>query len=191
MSRTTEDARRSLSHYLSLGFPDYEHYLGRYDLTIGRPAIVIRRIGATLKSGPWHTLDIVQPFSIHMFPLGVEDAEQSESHATQEEQKLRDIFERGVHLGPDSWIGHNDRIPLWDWDSVALDQELPADHEPEGMMRVLDSNTQPFQDEDEPMFWRITATLRVSWRRHGRKADPEAMIPLVTMPPRLEGRGIK
>lgn len=177
--RELEDARRSLSTYLSKEFTEYDHYLHREDGAFERPAVVVKKVGDLLSpdTGGWAMIDLTQPFAVYVYPLPAADVEQAETNKVQVEQRLWSVFKRGIRLeASGERLGAWNRVPLWDFADLTLNQALPMDREVDGYMRATSVTISSSQEEQDNRLWTIVLNVRLSWRQTGPERDPGPLI---------------
>lgn len=169
--RTGWDALRSLRKYVAVCLgAEWEVRLAYEEGSFRRPFARVTAAGAAQLSGAAHTTDTLQPFSIVCHP-----AEQATIDASvREAERVRDLlivaFRRGVSFTEGLPLrtvrGAPGRVPLWDYDAVALDatstKRAHCDY-----MRIAAFSAEVLVDADDPMVRAVTADVRLGWRREG------------------------
>lgn len=151
-----------------------------------RPAGVVE-IGQTrLRSGrvsiPQGSVVRFAPVTVTLYPALAEPRSAGRA-ARQLASRLSDLIGVGAEWY-DAVTGRPlagpDRIPLYDYDDVALDgteEERSGPALPHDWLWAEDYGAEPVQDPIDPRRWSVVMDLRVSWEQPGR-VTPEA--PLAT-----------
>jgi len=159
--RTSLDAIRSLKRYVAIALgDDYEVRLLTEQGTFKRPAAQVMDTTANDLTGPRHTIDNLQSFSVHVFPEPGESVQESLGLAAVVENTMTDAFRIGLAGG------HACRIPLFDYEDVAWDEGTDARSYPD-YLRVRDCSVQRVQNPTEELLFTVTCDLRLAWRRVG------------------------
>lgn len=156
--RTTQDALRSLARYMSEAFPDFSVGFFNEEGTFARPAVAVRTTGPTLSSGSRHTVDLIQPTAIYVYPAEEESVEATFAKVMAIEDTLWRTFHVGVSAGRPM------RIPLYDYEGVPLEEGSMLRRYPD-YLRVVDLSIDRAQAPEDEMKWTVIAEARLTWRR--------------------------
>lgn len=162
--RTTNDALRSLARYMSRAFgDDYEVSVFNEQGTFTRPGISVRTAGPALSSGSRHTIDLIQPVAVYVYPVEGESVEETFAGVMEAEEILWQAFNVGIEEGR-PW-----RVPLYDYDGVKISEESILRRYPD-YLRIVDLSIDRAQSPEDELKWTVTGNLRLTWRRAGRLA---------------------
>lgn len=173
--RTVTDAVRSLKKYVAdkLG-PEWEVRLWDEEGEFAYPFARILPTGGALYSGPVLWQDVVQPVAIHAYASPSQTTAESVLAASEVEDELYSAFFN---------VRTPARVPLWDYDGVAL-TEIASVRQPQDHLRVVDFSTEQMTSpEDDRLRW-VVATMRLGWGRPAKVTPPEKIVQEV----RLEER---
>lgn len=160
--RTPWDARRSLHRYIALALgPSWEVALAADRGEFAYPFARVQAVGDVTRSGPALYADLSQPMSVQCYPEPKATAVASEQQAAEVLGTLERAFSHGVDLGRPL------RIPLYDFDGVALEDTSYARH-PSDYLRVLDFSGRTLPDPEEARNVAVVADVRLGWRATGR-----------------------
>lgn len=160
--RSPWDARRSLQRYVAeaLG-PEWEVSLaadrGEFDYPFAR----VQPAGDATRSGPALYAELSQPMSIQCYPEPQSTAVASEQLAAE----VLDALERAFSVGVGK--GRPLRVPLYDYDGVAIEQQSYTRDERD-FLQVTDFSARSLPDPEEARNVAVVADIRVRWRRAGR-----------------------
>jgi len=161
--RTSIDVMRSLKRYVALALGEaWEVRLLVEEGTFGRPAAQIMEATGQTLTGPFHSVDAIQTFMVHAFPVERETVMESLLGAAEVEETLLRAFRMG---GVDE--GHAARLPLYDYDDVASHQGSSA-RTPKDYARILDLEISRTQSPEDELLFTVTAEVRLGWRRDGQ-----------------------
>lgn len=156
--RTSRDALLSLSRYMSRAFPDYEIGFFSEQGTFARPGVSVRLVGPQLGSGSRHTVDLIQPAAVYVYPPEGESVEQTFDSVMLAEETLWQAFHVGIQEGKPM------RVPLFDYEGMGVDEESTRRRYPD-YLRIVDLSIDRAQSPEDEKKWTVTAELRLSWRR--------------------------
>jgi hypothetical protein len=179
--RTPFDALRSLSLYLSdyvlpTEAEDWEVRLALDEQTFKRPFCRVGFAGPSQNAIQRTVTDVVRPFAVHIFPVLGSTPEESTIEASRIEALLETGFSVGVGLG------HPARVPLWNFDGVAMDVATGT-RGPNDYMRLRDCAIGQAVDPDDERSIVVTCNLRLSWRRSGDLIPSTTTLQRVTATP--------
>lgn len=160
--RTSIDVLRSVKRYVAeaLG-EDWEVRLLVEEGTFGRPAAqVLEATGQTI-TGPSHTMDVIQTFVVHAFPVKGDTVMESLLEASA----VEDTFVRALRIGIGE--GRAARIPLYDYEGVPHDAGSTA-RAPQDYARILDLEISRTQSPQDELLFTVSAEVRLGWRRDGQ-----------------------
>jgi hypothetical protein len=165
--RDALSVHRSMARAMSLILPsDYDVQPVRKEPQ-ERPLCVVRPIGPGPSSGSAYVREIEQPFEILIYPEGVEAnpiASEFEARAVMN-AALR-ALDSGLPLpGRDKLYAQ--RVPLFDYSDLTVDDILPADRQPLDYLVLRLPSGQVLQDPEQDDLYTITIDLRVNWRDDG------------------------
>jgi hypothetical protein len=162
---TTDDVELSLRRYLSVAVID-----------AGRLTHPFRR--STLTQG---AVTAAMPVTVSAYPETTGTVREAGRRARKLKQHIEDVATFGLDLGeaarfpggPPRPRAGPDRIPIYDYEDVALEgsaaeRSLPDGAEPIGWLRVEDTGADAIQDPTDPRRWTVIWELRLSWERGGR-----------------------
>lgn len=158
--RTSRDAIRSLARYMALAFGDgFEVSFFSEEGTFMRPGVVVSTAGDEQDGGGTrHTVDVVQPFAVYVYPEEGESVEEGFDKAMEAQETLWQAFRVGVEEGRPM------RVPLYDYEGVAINEGTMLRRYPD-FLRVLDLSIGRSQAPTDERKWTVTAELRIGWRR--------------------------
>jgi hypothetical protein len=158
--RTSIDILRSLKRYTAeaLG-DDWEVRLLSEEGTFSRPGAQVMEAGGQATTGPSHTMEHTQSFSIHAFPEPGGTVTQSMIFAAEAEEQLLIAFRVGVGEGRAA------RLPIYDYTSVPHDAGSTtrghADY-----ARILDLEIRREQSPSDELLFSVAVEVRLGWRRN-------------------------
>lgn len=179
MSRTKSDAIRSLRRYITHFLDDdFDVRIESDDTVWERPTCLIDTAPQVITGGP-KVMEIVMPVSIFAYPVEKENGEAAKIEA----MRVEDLFVQAFRIGGNG--GRPCRIPLFDYDSAMepvlndneeeIGQKLPDSVEPEGMLWLLDFNTDTRRDPEDEKLQTVLVDGRVRWARPGEVRDTEPL----------------
>ena len=179
--RTVEDAQRSLQRYLAEAFPDWEVRPWADEGSFELPAIFVRLNGSTsITGGAWlHTVE--QPMRVYAYPVPEDNVSASNLVGLRLQETLHDLFAQGGWQSGGS-LAAPLRLPLWDWDGMALDDSSDPPRGDRDYMRIalpLTLNQQ--NDPQDQRLVIVTADLRISWGRSFRSTTDETLVQSVRL----------
>lgn len=165
VSRSPWDVERSLKRYVALALPEYEVRLAEELGTFDRPFASVdeETTTTTLNVRPKSWADMDVPYVVRLFPVPYADPAQSKHGAHIDRDALWTAFEVGVA------DGYPRRVPLFDYDGLAMDEEGTV-HTPRGSYaRVLAHTARLLADpeDDAGLLWEVVVSVRLGWRRRG------------------------
>lgn len=178
MSRTKVDVIRSLKRYI-VDFLDEEFdvRIESEDTTWARPSVIIDTAAQVPTGGP-KIMDIVMPVTIFAYP----EEKSSGEAAKLEALRVEDLFIQAFRIG-----GHGGRPcrtplfsfdvmePVLDKDEKVIGEQLPEGAKPEGMIWLLDFNTDTRRDPEDEKLQTVIVEGRVRWTRPGEIRSTEPM----------------
>lgn len=132
--------------------------------TFSRPGIAVRTTGPLLSAGSRHTLDQTQPAAVYVYPPEDASVEATFDGVMEAEERLWQAFNVGIAEGRPF------RVPLYDFDGVAIDEASSLRRYPD-YLRILDLSIDRRQSPEDQKKWTVTAELRLGWRRSGELAE--------------------
>lgn len=157
--RTSLDAIRSLARYMAEAFgDDYEVSALPEQGTFGRPGVWVTEAGEQQSSGSRHTVDLIQPYAIYVYPPEKDTVEGSWAAA----EAARDILWTAFNVGIGE--GHARRVPLYDYDGVDVSEGTLQRRYPD-YLRVLDYSAKSTTAPKDERKFTVTAQVRLGWRR--------------------------
>jgi hypothetical protein len=158
--RTSYDVLRSLKRYGALVLGDtWEIHEAAEEGTTARPMVLVRPTAGQQISGPFHTMEIIQPFALYAYPAAGETPYESLHAASEAEELLVTAFRIGG-VG----AGRPGRMPLYDFDASGPDEGSDARQQPD-YARVLDFSTERMQATEDDLLWTVVAEVRLGWLR--------------------------
>ena len=133
--------------------------------TLEYPFCVVSLSAPAGTSGPALYYDVTQPMAIECYPTPSDDAEEAIHRAAVVQDELLEAF-RGEGVGE----GRPRLIPLYDYDGVPLSEGVEESRIESDFMRVLDFAPRVLPHPQDPTLVRVTADLRVGWRKSRREA---------------------
>ena len=160
--RTSIDVLRSLKRYVAeaLG-EEWEVRLLVEEGTFGRPAAQVMEATGQTITGPSHTMDVIQTFMVHTFPVKGDTVMESLLAASEVEETMVRAFRIGVGEGRAA------RLPLYDYDSVPHDAGSTSRNQPD-YARILDLEISRTQSPQDELLFTVSVEVRLGWRRDGR-----------------------
>lgn len=124
--RTSADVLRSLKRVMFLALPGYEIRFDGEEGVKGRPRVVIESSTGNQLSGPFHSLDNIEGFTIYVYPLPGENVQDSRIKANGVKERVEQALAMGVVDGAllDSGIGRPGLIPLYDFEGLNWKQGI-------------------------------------------------------------------
>jgi hypothetical protein len=157
--RTSRDAIRSLARYMSIAFgEDFEVGYFAEEGTFARPAVMVATAGSELSGGSRHTVDVVQPFAVYVYPAEGDTVEEGFERAMAAQETLFNAFRVGLEEGRPM------RVPLYDYEGVAIDEGTMLRRYPD-YLRVLDLSIGRSQAPTDERKFTVAADVRIGWRR--------------------------
>lgn len=153
------DVLRSVQRWANSVFTGYVVMSGRHEPQ-ARPGGVVRMTPNVAASGTAYRTDLVAAVTLYLWPEGREgDAAYAEWEARQLATKLRRAITQGA-VGSRAF-----RIPLWDYDGIDADTDLPSDRR--AITSFLGVRIAPTvqiqQDPEVDDLFTVFADLRLTW----------------------------
>lgn len=169
--RTASDAIRSLKKYTSLALGDeWEVRMTDEEGAFKRPfARVSPAAPARHQMHGARHRKITQRAVVVAYPEEKSTADLAIMEATRVTELLQFAFVGpGLMVNgyrPSTGRGHPMRLPLWDYEGIALDQPATdAERATNDFMRLEDEPViGPLRDTDDELLWVVTADFQVSW----------------------------
>lgn len=164
--RKEEDALRSVRKYIAevLG-DDWQVRMWEDEGTFAPPFARVAESGPALYTSRRVLTDIVMPIQVHCYPVPSDSVTGALSVARGVRETLIEAIEIGVGLG---WPR---RIPLYDYDGVAVGQGSDVRNTYD-FLRVLDLSINTVPDSDEPTAAVAIADMRIAWSRDTTVSTP-------------------
>lgn len=160
--RTSIDVLRSLKRYVAIALgEDWEVRLLVEEGTFGRPAAQVMEATGQTITGPNHTMDVIQTYMVHAFPVKGSTVMESLLAASEVEDTLVRAFRIGIDKGRAA------RIPLYNYESVPANAGS-SDRTPKDFARILDLEISRTQSPQDELLFTVSAEVRLGWRRDGR-----------------------
>ena len=158
--RTSVDILRSLKRYTaeSLG-DDWEVRLLVEEGTFKRPGAQVMEAGGQQITRPAHTMEVIQSFTVHAFPVPGNSVTESLLAAAEAEEELVLAFRVGVNDGKAA------RLPIYDYDGVPHDGGSTTRAHPD-YARILDLDIRRQQSPSDELLFTIAVEVRLGWRRN-------------------------
>jgi hypothetical protein len=170
--RTSTDALRSLKKYVAESLGDaWEVRLVGEEGAFRRPFC---RVGTTTPGADAaigaRLIEKKQTFNLMAYPVERNKPEDARLEAEAVRDLMSLAFSQGTHaasMAPGRYRAHPRRVPLYDYDGIALDEPADEDtHNDRDHMRVTgDPNFTPVADPEDDLLWVITGTVTLWWTK--------------------------
>lgn len=128
--RTSTDVLRSLKRYLNLALPGYSLVFDGEEGTAKRPMAVITSTSPNNIEGPKHSEDLVQAFTIYVYPPAGENAQDARVKAGAVADRVERLLGSGIVYDEDTeaWAqadrgrGRRALMPLYDYEDKTWKQ---------------------------------------------------------------------
>lgn len=170
MSRNVQanvDALRSLQLWLSHVLPvPWDLQIARSE--VERPSGIIRQIGPEPSNGSAYVRDNQADYEVFLYPLGIEgEPVQSELEARRLVADLKKAMTQGVIVTVPAYQSYCLRIPVFDYDDVPWNEDLPPAAASYDFFPVSNFTVEARVDPDDDTLFTVVMDLRMSWRTDG------------------------
>jgi hypothetical protein len=170
--RNSIDAIRSLKKYAALALgSDWEVRLTGEEGAFKRPFC---RVGESTPGTEQHIgarlIEKRQTFNLLCYPVEKSKPEEAKIEANRVRDLLSTAFSVGVHTAsmvPGRLRAHPKRIPLYDYDGIALNAAAAeGDRATNDFMRVTGNPTfTPVPDPEDELIWVVTSDITLWWTK--------------------------
>lgn len=162
--RSPVDALRSVKRYVALAVgPDWEVRLSSEKGVFARPYARVAQI-PSFQFVPLRlpVVRILSSYQIVLYPTPGLSADESQLSALSAMDLLWNAFS-----GPGVGMGRTERVPLYNYDGVALTAGADESHRAAHDFMLVESppSVTPYVDPANELLWSVAANIRMSWLR--------------------------